>query len=302
MLSDKANSPSNSDRARSTLKVIKSVRTVEGGGFIVNRAFLTHFLSELDPFLLLDEMSAADYGPGQAKGAPDHPHRGFETVTYMLEGTFQHKDSNGHTGKLGPGDAQWMTAASGVIHSEMPEGEFIRNGGRMHGFQLWVNLPMRDKLINPHYQEIPSSKIPVAKSPDGKVSAKVIAGEVRNVNAVIKTRTPIMYVHFTLQPKSEIEQHVPSEYNAFAYVVNGQGLFGSNKNSATRGQMVIFSTGGTILIMNESDDSPMNVLLTAGVPINEPVVRYGPFVMNEPHEIEQAIEDYKSGRMGKINF
>ena len=147
-----------------------------------------------------------------------------------------------------------MTAASGVIHSEMPEDEFIRNGGRMHGFQLWVNLPMRDKLINPHYQEIPSSKIPVAKSPDGKVSAKVITGEVRNVNAVIKTRTPIMYVHFTLQPKSEIEQHVPSEYNAFAYVVNGQGLFGSNKNSATRGQMVIFSTGGTILIMNESDD------------------------------------------------
>lgn len=199
-------------------------------------------------------------------GAPDHPHRSFKTVTYMLEGTFQHKDSNGHTGKLGPGDVQWMTAASGVIHSEMPEDEFIRNGGRMHGFQLWVNLPMRDKLINPHYQEITSSKIPVAKSPDGKVSAKVIAGEVRNVNAVIKTRTSIMYVHFTLQPKSEIEQQVPSEYNAFAYVVNGQGLFGSNRNSATRGQMVIFSTGGTILIMNESDDSPMDVLLTAGFP------------------------------------
>jgi quercetin 2,3-dioxygenase len=207
VLSDKANSPSNSDKARSTLKVIKSVRTVEGGGFIVNRAFPTNFLSEFDPFLLLDEMSVADYGPGQAKGAPDLPHRGFETVKYMLEGIFQHKDSNGHAGKLGPGDVQWMTdcSTSGVIHSEMPGDEFIRDGGRMHGFQLWVNLPMRDKMINPHYKEISSSEIPVAKTPDDKVNAKVIAKKALNVNAVIKTRTPIMYVHFTLQPKSEIE-------------------------------------------------------------------------------------------------
>jgi redox-sensitive bicupin YhaK (pirin superfamily) len=160
-LADKLNSPINSDKDRSTLKVIKSVRTAEGGDLIVNRAFPTHFISEFDPFLLLDEMGPADHGPGQAKGAPELPHRGFETVTYMLEGISQHKVSNGHTGKLGPGDVQWMTdcSSSGVIHSEIPGDEFIRDDGRMHGFQLWVNLPMRDKMINLHYKEIPNSEI-----------------------------------------------------------------------------------------------------------------------------------------------
>jgi quercetin 2,3-dioxygenase len=303
-LADNVNPHSNHHKTRSVLKVVKSVRNVEGGGFIVNRAFPTHFISAFDPFLLLDEMGPADYGPGEAKGAPDHPHRGFETVTYMLEGNFQHKDSQGHFGKLNPGDVQWMTAGAGVIHSEMPEDEFTRNGGRMHGFQLWVNLPKKDKMINPHYQEIPSSKIPVALGPDRKVTAKVIAGEALGVRAVIETRTPIMYVHFTLQPKSEIEQQVPAEYNAFAYVVNGHGLFGSNRDAGVRGQVVIFSnTGGdTVSIKNKSDDSPLDALLIAGIPLNEPVARYGPFVMNEPHEIEQAIEDYRSGRMGRISY
>ena len=302
-VADNVDSPSNSDKARSVLKVVKSMRSIEGGGFIVNRAFPTHFISEFDPFLLLDEMGPADYGPGEAKGAPDHPHRGFETVTYMIEGKFQHKDSQGHSGKLNPGDVQWMTAGAGVIHSEMPEDEFTRYGGRMHGFQLWVNLPRRDKMIKPHYQEIPSSKIPVAKSLDGKVTAKVIAGEAMGVHAVIETRTPIMYVHFTLQPKSEIEQRIPIEYNAFAYVVNGQGLFGSdNGNAAAKGQVVIFSNAGgdTVSLKNESHDSPLDVLLIAGFPLNEPVARYGPFVMNERHEIDQAIEDYRTGRMGQI--
>lgn len=296
-------SHSNKHKPRSVLKVVKSVRSIEGGGFIVNRAFPTHFISQFDPFLLLDEMGPAEYDPGEAKGAPDHPHRGFETVTYMLEGKFQHKDSHGHSGRLNPGDVQWMTAGAGVIHSEMPDDEFTRNGGRMHGFQLWVNLPKRDKMIKPHYQEIPDSRIPVAKSSDGRVTAKVIAGEALGVNAVIETRTPIMYVHFTLQPKSEIEQQVPAEYNAFVYVVNGQGLFGSNRNTATaaRGQVVVFSnTGDSVSIRNESDDSPLDVLLIAGVPLNEPIARYGPFVMNEPHEIDQAIEDYRNGSMGRI--
>jgi quercetin 2,3-dioxygenase len=288
------------NRARSVSRVLNSTRTVEGGGFIVNRAFPTHFISEFDPFLLLDEMGPADYGPDEAVGAPDHPHRGFETVTYMLEGKFQHKDSHGHSGKLGQGDVQWMTAAAGVIHSEMPEDEFRRMGGRMHGFQLWVNLPRKEKMIKPHYQEIPGSKIPVGHSPDGKVTAKVIAGQALGVHAVIETKTPILYVHFTLQPKSEVGQKVPTGYNAFAYVVEGDGLFGSDRKPAGRGQMVIFSTGDAILISNESNDLPLDVLLIAGNPLNEPVARYGPFVMNEPHEIDQAMEDYRSGKMGKI--
>lgn len=297
------NESENMSKVRTASRVISSVRTVEGGGFIVNRALPTHFISEFDPFLLLDEMGPADYAPGEAKGAPDHPHRGFETVTYMLEGKFQHKDSQGHSGKLGSGDVQWMTAASGVIHSEMPDEEFVRNGGRMHGFQLWVNLPRRDKMIKPHYQEIPGSKIPVGKSPDGKVTAKVFAGKALGVNAAIETRTPIMYVHFALQPGSEIKQPLPSEYNAFAYVVNGEGLFGSNEKVAARGQMAIFSADGdTVSIRNKSEGKPLDVLLIAGVPLNEPVSRYGPFVMNEPQEIEQAIEDYRSGKMGEINF
>ncbi len=252
---------------------------------------------------MLDELGPADYAPGEAMGAPDHPHRGFETVTYMLDGKFQHKDSHGHSGKLGPGDVQWMTAASGVIHSEMPDEELVRNGGRIHGFQLWVNLPRRDKMIKPHYQEIPSSKIPLGKSPDGRVTAKVIAGEALGVHAAIETRTPIMYVHFTLQPGTELKQSLPSDHNAFAYVVNGEGHFGSNEKVATKGQMVIFATDGDVVsIRNKSKNSSLDVLLTAGIPLNEPVARYGPFVMNEAHEIEQAIEDYRSGKMGEINF
>ncbi|HXG07196.1 MAG TPA: pirin family protein [Nitrososphaera sp.] len=292
-------------KGRSVLKVVNSLRTVEGAGFIVHRAFPTHFISELDPFLLLDEMGPADYQPGEAIGAPDHPHRGFETVTYMLEGKFQHKDSQGHSGRLGPGDVQWMTAGSGVIHSELPDDEIVRNGGRIHGFQLWVNLPRRDKMIKPRYQEIPGSKIPLGKSPDGKVAAKVIAGRALGVDAVIETRTPIMYVHFTMQRRSEVMQQVPAEYNALAYVVKGRGIFGSNDKVASRGQVVIFSQEAgskTLPIKNESDDSSLDVLLIAGVTLNEPVTRYGPFVMNEPHEIEQAIEDYRNGRMGRINF
>ena len=304
LLADNVNSPSNSDKTLSVLKVIKSMRSIEGGGFIVNRAFLTHFISEFDPFLLLDKMGPADNGPGEAKGAPDHPRRGFETVTYVVEGKFQHRDSQRHSGKLNPGDVQWMTAGADVIHSEMPEDQFSCNGGRMHGFLFWVNLPRQDKMTKPHYQEIPSSKIPVAKSLDGKVTSKVIAGEAMGANAVMETRTPIMYVHFALQPKSEIEQRIPVEYNAFAYVVGGQGLFGSdNRNTAAKGQIVIFSDAGgdTVSLKNESHDSPLDVLLTAGLPLNEPVARYGPFVMNEQHEIDQAMEDYRTGRMGQIN-
>jgi redox-sensitive bicupin YhaK (pirin superfamily) len=292
----------NEREERSVSKVVKSTRAVEGGGFIVHRAFPTHFISEIDPFLLLDEMGPAEYAAGEAVGAPDHPHRGFETVTYMLEGKFQHKDSHGHFGKIGPGDVQWMTAASGVIHSEMPDDEIMRAGGRIHGFQLWVNLPKRDKMIKPHYQEIPSSRIPVGRSSDGKVIARVIAGQALGVNAIIETRTPIMYIHFTLQPRGKIRQQVPTEYNAFAYVVNGEGLFGSNMKKVARGLVATFSSGDSITIKNESTDAPLDVLLIAGVPLNEPIARYGPFVMNQPQEIEEAIKDYRNGRMGEIDI
>jgi quercetin 2,3-dioxygenase len=291
---------------RSVSRIINSIQTTEGEGFIVHRSFPTQTLSEFDPFLLLDEIGPLDLSSGEAKGAPDHPHRGFETVTYMLDGRFEHKDSQGHIGKLGPGDVQWMTAGAGVVHSEMPEKEFARNGGRLHGFQLWVNLPKRDKMMKPHYQEISSSNIPLVNTADGLVTAKVIAGKALGVNAVIETRIPIMCVHFTFQPGASIVQPVPKEYNTFAYVIGGQGIFGTRKykqeEEVSRGQMVIFEKDGEQIVIRAPKDSksPLDILLIGGTPLNEPVARYGPFVMNTKEEVYQAIEDYRNGIMGTI--
>jgi redox-sensitive bicupin YhaK (pirin superfamily) len=247
-------------------------------------------------------MGPKDLAPGEAKGAPDHPHRGFETVTYMLEGRMQHKDSQGHAGKLTPGDVQWMTAGAGVVHSEMPEEQFARAGGRLHGFQLWVNLPRGDKMMKPRYQEIPAAKIPVGRTEDGLVTVRVIAGESLGARAVIETRTPIIYLHFTIQPGPGVVQQVPAEYNGFAYVVKGTGLFGAQAEAALRGQMVMFGQDGESVRIENTSEGPLEVLLIAGVPLREPVARYGPFVMNTQQEIYQAVEDYRSGRMGEISF
>jgi redox-sensitive bicupin YhaK (pirin superfamily) len=289
---------------RTIAGIVDGVETLEGEGFLVRRPFPKQALSEFDPFLLLDEMGPMDLAPGKAKGAPDHPHRGFETVTYILSGRMEHKDSQGHAGWLGPGDVQWMTAGSGVVHSEMPEREFARTGGRLHGFQLWVNLPRRDKMMRPRYQEIEAESIPNARTEDGLVFVKVIAGEALGARAGIETQTPIMYLHFTLQPGGRVAQNVPREYNAFAYVIDGAGRFGAEEEDASDGQMVMFARDGDeVLLINPADaTTPLDVLLIAGVPLNEPVARYGPFVMNTRAEIYQAIEDYQSGRMGAINF
>jgi redox-sensitive bicupin YhaK (pirin superfamily) len=288
---------------RTVAGIVNSIETLEGGGFLVRRPFPTSSFSVFDPFLLLDEMGPMQLGPGEAKGAPDHPHRGFETVTYLLSGDMEHKDSRGHAGRLTPGDVQWMTAGAGVVHSEMPAREFLRDGGRMHGFQLWVNLPKRDKMIKPRYQEIPNSQIPKATSADGLVSVSVIAGEAMGRKAVIETRTPIIYLHYRIAPGGAVTQPVPDAYNSFAYIVEGEGLFGADGESAGDGQMVMFSQDGDeVRIENPADaKTTLEVLLIAGVPLNEPVARYGPFVMNTPAEIHQAIEDYRLGRMGAIN-
>jgi hypothetical protein len=197
-----------------------------------------------------------------------------------------------------------MTAGAGVVHSEMPEQEFLRAGGRMHAFQLWVNLPGRDKMMRPRYQEIPAVNIPVGHSRDGSVSVRVIAGESLAVKAVIETRTPIMYLHFTLQTGGRVTQPVPAEFNAFAYIVSGAGTFGPENERAVRGQMVMFAQDGDVVEIENSGAAtePLNLLLIGGVPLNEPVARYGPFVMNTREEIYQAVEDYQSGRMGEINF
>ncbi|WP_347242599.1 alpha/beta fold hydrolase [Nostoc sp. FACHB-888] len=197
---------------------------------------------------------------------------------------------------------QWMTAGAGVVHSEMPESMFTQTGGRLHGIQLWVNLPQRDKMMPPRYQEIPAAQIPVAQTEDRSVTVRVIAGEALGAKAVIQTRTPITYLHFTLQPGATMIQPVPKEYNAFVYVLEGSGLFGTEPAPGDDGQMVLFSQDGKDVVISNPADAqhPLDLLLIAGVPLNEPVVRYGPFVMNTEAEITQAINDYQEGRMGRI--
>ncbi len=285
--------------SRTIRHTVAAVRTVEGGGFVVHRPFPTRMLMDFDPFLLLDEMGPIDYAPGEAKGAPDHPHRGFETVTYMLEGSFAHKDSAGHSGVLRAGDVQWMTAGAGVVHSEMPDPALAEAGGRVHGLQLWVNLPRRDKMIAPHYQEIPSERIPTAVTNDGKVRVKVIAGEALGVKAAIETRTPILYQHFTLEPGASIVQPVPSAFRVFAYALSGTGRYGNEARQIEAQRMVIFGDDGDAVALAAGDE-PLDVLLIGGAPLNEPIVRHGPFVMNTEDEIRQAIVDYQAGRMGQI--
>jgi len=288
-------------QSRSVKGIITSIATREGAGFAVRRPFPTHSLSFVDPFLLLDHMEPVTLAPGAAKGAPDHPHRGFETVTYMLEGHFVHRDSAGNSGIIGPGDVQWMTAGQGVVHSEMPDDELLEKGGRLHGFQIWVNLPAKEKLIAPRYQDIPSKLIPIAESEDGKVWVKVIAGRSMGKQAVIDTRTAITFLHAKLKPGAKLVQPISPQYNTFAYVVEGKGYFGNEQLPAETDQLVLFSNDGQTVSIESSDKEELSVLILGGLPLNEPVARYGPFVMNTQSEIVQAIEDYKAGRMGLIN-
>jgi quercetin 2,3-dioxygenase len=302
--SDNSKKTINSSSSRSISQIIKSETTQDGEGVTLNRSFPNNFISEFDPFLLLDEIGPTDLIPGKQKGFPDHPHRGFETVTYLLEGKFEHKDSQGHTGIINSGDVQWMTAGSGVIHSELPEKEFSKYGGKLHGFQLWVNLPKSNKMMKPRYQEIPRSKIPTVTTEDGNVIVKLIAGESLGSKAVVDTITPIMYMHFKLESGSSIVQPIPKEYNVFAYIIKGKGIVERNNNNNNkiieRGNLVIFDKYGKEVYIKAVEDSkiPLELLLIGGIPIREPIARYGPFVMNTQQEIYQAIEDYRNGQLG----
>jgi redox-sensitive bicupin YhaK (pirin superfamily) len=287
---------------RTVQAVITAHRQTEGAGFVVRRPFPSRGLELLDPFLLLDEMGPKEYAPGEAVGAPDHPHRGFETVTYALDGEFEHEDSAGHKGALGAGDVQWMTAGRGVVHSEEPSRRVREQGGRVHGFQLWVNLPAKDKMIAPRYQEIPAARIPTATTPDGLARVRVIAGEALGVSAVIDTRTPIVYQHWTLQPGARVVQPVPADHRAGVYVFDGIVRVGPAGRAVRDGQLAVLGDGGLVEFAVAADASgPAELLLLAGRPLAEPVARYGPFVMNTEAEIRQAIADYQKGAMGEIS-
>jgi len=257
-------------------------------------------MSVFDPFLLLDEMGPVDYAPGKAVGAPDHPHRGFETVTYLLDGEFEHEDSAGNRGKLAAGDIQWMTAGRGVVHSEMPSARVREQGGRVHGFQIWVNLPARDKMTAPRYQDVTAAKLPVAATPDGKATVKVIAGSALGVDAAVETRTPIEYFDVTLQPGGRVVLPAPASFNAAVYVFDGAARVGAN-HDVESGGFVLLGEGDSVEVANAADaKAPARLLVLGGEPLNEPVARYGPFVMNTEAEIHQAIRDFQSGNFGDI--
>ncbi len=287
---------------REIARVATSHRQQEGGGFIVRRAIPTQGVPLVDPFLLLDEMGPVDYAPGAAVGAPDHPHRGFETVTYVLAGEMEHKDSAGHRGAIGPGDVQWMTAGAGVVHSEMPSRRIQKEGGRIHGFQLWVNLPARDKLMAPRYQELARDRIPEAQSADGLARARVLAGQALGVSAAIETRTPIAYHDWTLRPGAIVETALTADFEGFVYVFEGELQAGSKATAVGDGQIGVFGPGDTLRLTCAADAKmPARALVIAGVPLREPVARYGPFVMNTQDEILMAVRDYQEGRMGAID-
>jgi redox-sensitive bicupin YhaK (pirin superfamily) len=287
--------------AREATKIVTAHRQREGGGFIVRRPLPSAGLESADPFLLIDELGPVDYRPGEAVGAPDHPHRGFETVTYALEGESEHEDSAGHHGVLRPGDVQWMTAGAGIIHSEMPSRRIREEGGRVHGFQIWVNLPRKLKMTRPRYQEVPASRIPQATSKDGHATVRVIAGEALGAAAVIETNTPIVFQDWTLDADADISVPLPSDHQALVYVFNGSARVGDSKKEVREGQLAVLGPGDSVRLVGNADSREgARLLLLAGVPIQEPVAHYGPFVMNTQQELIEAVRDYQSGRMGEI--
>jgi quercetin 2,3-dioxygenase len=281
-------------------RIVVAHQQREGEGFMVRRPVPTLGLDQIDPFLMLDEVGPTTYGAGEALGAPDHPHRGFETVSYIVEGEKLHEDSTGATQLIGAGDVQWMTAGAGIVHSEMPGPSMQKLGGRAHGFQIWVNLPAANKYTAPGYQFLPKVEIPLARSPDDLIEVTVIAGEAFGVGAAIGTHTPIWLQDWRVRPGASAEIKIDPDFNAAAYVFEGSVGFTRDVVQVERGQMAVFGAGDHLTISGGAGDTGGRFLLLGGEPINEPVARYGPFVMNTRDELKAAFEDYQSGRMGKI--
>ncbi|MEU8813214.1 pirin family protein [Actinoplanes sp. NPDC048796] len=269
----------------------------EGEGFPVRRAFAGVPLEELDPFIHLDQMGEVDYAPGEPKGTPWHPHRGFETVTYMIDGIMDHQDSLGGGGTITNSDTQWMTAGRGILHIEAPPEHLVMSGGLFHGLQLWVNLPGSAKMIDPKYQDIRGRESALLTTPDGGSLIRVIAGEVAGHKGPGSTFTPINLAHVTLQPGAQLDLPWQRTYNALVYVLSGRGTVGADKRPIRMGQLATHGAGDSIRV-NAHDE--MDLFIMGGRPIGEPVAMYGPFVMNTKAELKQAFEDYQKGRLGVI--
>jgi redox-sensitive bicupin YhaK (pirin superfamily) len=282
---------------RSLTRVIPAVETLEGGGFLVRRPVPVRGVEQVDPFLLLDEMGPMDHAPGEAAGAPDHPHKGFEIITYLLDGEMEHRDSHGNHGVLHAGDVQYMAAGSGLVHSEMPTDSFERTGGRRHGFQIWVNLAKADKTMAPRYRDVRASEIPVAHPSPG-ITARVIAGSAFGVEGPVHTVTPWIYAHVTLASGASIAERIPRELTATIYVFEGVGRIGTRE--VRRGDYAVFADDGETIALENAGREPLEALVLCARPIHEPMVRYGPFVMNTIDEIERAFRDFQAGRFGEI--
>jgi quercetin 2,3-dioxygenase len=291
-----------------TQRPVRSVTTAPGGfegeGFPVRRAFAGVDLTELDPFIHMDQMGEVEYAPGEPKGTPWHPHRGFETVTYIMDGIFEHQDSNGGGGVITNGDTQWMTAGAGILHIEKPPEHLVMSGGLFHGLQLWVNLPKAEKWAAPRYQDLRGNEVVLLASSDAGALVRVIAGKLAGRSGPGDTYTPMTMVHATVSPGARLEVPWDPTFNALAYVLAGAGTVGVEEIAVATGQLVVLGPGDAISVraadVQERRSPALEVLLLGGRPIGEPVAWMGPFVMNTRDELVQAFEDYRAGRLGRI--
>jgi len=292
------------DRPRAVRSLTVAPRGFEGEGFPVRRAFAGVDLADLDPFIHLDQMGEVEYAPGEPKGTPWHPHRGFETVTYMIDGVFEHQDSNGGGGVITNGDTQWMTAGAGILHIEKPPEWLVSAGGLFHGLQLWVNLPAAQKFAAPRYQDLRASEVALVSSPDGGALVRVIAGEVAGHTGPGSTYSPMTMVHATLSKGATLTLPWRADYNALVYVLAGQGSVGPERRPIETGQLAVLGAGSSITVLagpiQESRSPTLDVIVLGGRPIGESVAWLGPFVMNTREEVLQAVADYQAGRLGTI--
>lgn len=294
--------PAGDVRERTVRSVTTAPVGLEGEGFQVRRAFAGVDLADLDPFIHLDQMGEVEYAPGEPKGTPWHPHRGFETVTYMIDGALEHQDSNGGGGLITNGDTQWMTAGAGILHIEKPPEALVTSGGLFHGFQLWVNLPARDKFLPPRYQDLRGGDVALLASSDGGALVRLIAGDIADHKGPGRTHTPITMIHATVYPGARLRLPWRSDFNALAYVLNGLGTVGVEQRPAKLGQLALFGPGDAITVtadQHQEGRSPtLDLLILGGQPIREPIAWQGPFVMSTRDELAQAFRDFHSGRLG----
>jgi redox-sensitive bicupin YhaK (pirin superfamily) len=296
--------PDDASRARPVRRVLTAPSALEGEGFPVRRAFHGVSMADIDPFVHMDQMGEVLYAPGEPKGTPWHPHRGFETVTYMIDGTFEHRDSIGGGGLIENGGTQWMTAGSGILHIERPPEALVASGGLFHGVQLWVNLPSKDKMIDPRYQDITPGAVVLRSTEDAGALVRVIAGDVAGARGPGVMHTPISMAHVTVSPGARLVLPWNPRHNALVYALAGSGTVGEEAAPFREGQLAVLGAGGHLVISAgdraDARAGALEVLVLGGEPIGEPVAAYGPFVMNTRDELEQAYEDFQAGRLGTI--